>query len=267
MTHRITHATLWTFCRRRLALAALLCSATSLQAAPWDIVGIKLGMTEQEALAAIKAHSPQAQVTTNSLKFTYHDGAKQQETESFKSGLVVRVPKTGQDGETIQVEFSAPPLEQRVISLRRTLSSYADPPALERMISTVTQKYGKPTTESKYGIGHVTTQFGWAEANRKPCGKVDKGLLLPPVSQAPNLRWYELQQRNKLAPADPTQCSPVLQAKLTTAPGGSSVVTMEFQMTDPGHGVAAMQATAKWLADLEAQARKARLNSGDAPKL
>ena len=44
-------------------------------------------MTEQEALAAIKAHSPQAQVTTNSLKFTYHDGAKQQETESFKSGL------------------------------------------------------------------------------------------------------------------------------------------------------------------------------------
>nr|WP_298728522.1 hypothetical protein [uncultured Steroidobacter sp.] len=257
------------FRRRGLALTALLCSATAVQAAPaWDIVGLKLGMTEQQALAAIKAHSANAQVTSNSLKFTYHDGARQQETPSFTSGLIVRIPQAGQDTETIQVEFSAPPTDQRVISLRRTLSNYANPLALERMIDTVTQKYGKPSTESKYGIGQITTQLAWAEANRKPCGKVDKGLLLPPVSQTPDsLKWYELQQKNKLAPANGADCSAVLQAKLTTKAGGSSVVTMEFQMADPGHGVPAMQATAKWLADLEAEARKVRLNSGNAPKL
>ncbi|MBL8264909.1 hypothetical protein [Steroidobacter sp.] len=257
------------FSRRSVALAALLCSTPAAQAAPgWDIVGLKLGMTEQQALAAIKAHSPNAQVTTNSLKFTFHDGAKQQETPSFTSGLIVRVPQTGQDGETIQVEFSAPPTGQRVISLRRTLSSYANPPALERMIDSVAQKYGKPNTQSKYGIGQITTQLGWAEANRKPCGKLDKGLLLPPVSQTPDsLRWYDLQQKNGLAPANASECSGVLQVKLTTKAGGSSVVTMEFQMTDPGYGVPAMQATKQWLADLEAEARKVRLDSGKAPKL
>lgn len=255
--------------RRGLALAALLCSATAVEAAPaWDIVGLKLGMTEQQALAAIKAHSANAQVTSNSLKFTYHDGARQQETPSFTSGLIVRIPQAGQDTETIQVEFSAPPTDQRVISLRRTLSNYANPLALERMIDTVAQKYGKPSTESKYGIGQLTTQLAWAEANRKPCGKVDKGLLLPPVSQTPDsLRWYELQRKNKLAPDNAADCSAVLQAKLTTKAGGSSVVTMEFQMTDPGYGVPAMQATAKWLAELEAEARNARLKSGSAPKL
>lgn len=254
---------------RSFSLAALLFSATALQAAPtWDIVGLRLGMTEQEARAALKAHAADAQVTTNSLKFSYSDGAKQQETSAFTSGLIARLPPKGQDTETIQVEFSAPPLEQRVISLRRTLTNYANPPALERMIDTVTQKYGKPTTEQKYGIGILTTQLAWAQADRKPCGKVDKGLLLPTVGQTPDgLRWYELQQKNKLAPPDASQCSAVLQAILKTAAGGSSVVSMEFQMADPGHAVPAMQATAKWLADLEADARKARLKSGDTPKL
>ncbi|MCL4780967.1 MAG: hypothetical protein KJ049_12310 [Gammaproteobacteria bacterium] len=269
MTDRGIHATLPDTLFRRLSLAALLLCAGSVQAAPaWDIVGLKLGMTEQETLAAIKAHAPQAKVTMNTLKFTYSDGAKRQETPSFTSGLVARLPNQGQDTEALQVEFSAPPLEQRVISVRRTLSSYANPPALERMVATVTQKYGKPATEQKYGIGMITTELAWAEAGRKTCGKLDKGLLMPPVSQTPeSLRWYELQQKNSLAPADVSQCSAVLRAMLKTASGGSSVVTMEFQMTDPGHGVPAMQATAKWLAGLEAEARKSRLNSGDTPKL
>lgn len=270
MTSRTIQATVSnTLLRRILPLAALFFSVSSLQAAPaWDIVGLKLGMSEQQALATIKAHAPNAQVTTNSLKFTYSDGAKRQETASFTSGLVVRVPNEGQDSETLQVEFSAPPLEQRVIRLRRTLTSYANPPALERMIDSLTQKYGKPGTEQKYGIGQTNTDLAWAEAERKPCGKVDKGFLLPPVSQSPDsLKWYELQQKNGLAPTELSQCSAVLQAKLTTKAGGSSVVTMEFLMADPAHGVPAMQATAKWLAELEAEARKVRLDSGDAPKL
>lgn len=254
---------------RTIALTVLICSATTLQAAPdWDVVGLKLGMSEQQAVAAVKAHAPTAKITMNSLKFSYNDGAKRQDTAGFTSGLVARIPLSDQDQETLQLEFSAPPLEQRLISLRRTLTSYANPPALERMMDTLTQKYGKPATVQTYGIGMISTDLAWAQADRKPCGRVDKGLLLPPVSQTPDaLRWYADQQKKRLAPTDPSQCSAVLQAKLKTKSGGSSVVSMEFLMADPGYGVPAMQATSKWLADQEANARKARLNSGDTPKL
>ncbi len=270
MTNRTIHTSLFNSAfHRALALAAPVCLTTTLQAAPnWDVVGVQLGMSEQQAVAAIKAHAPTAQVTMNSLKFSYNDGAKRQDTAAFTSGLIARISLTDQDQETLELEFSAPPLEQRLISLRRTLTSYANPPALERMMDTLEQKYGKPATVQTYGIGMISTDLAWVQADRKPCGKVDKGLLLPPVSQTPDaLRWYAVQQKNQLAPADPSQCSAVLQAKLKTKSGGSSVVSMEFMMTDPGYGVPAMQATSKWLADQEANARKARLNSGDTPKL
>ena len=80
------------------------------------------------------------------------------------------------------------------------------------------------------------------------------------------VQWLRRAHDAPLQLDDPG-CSAVLQISLTVRAGGSSVVTMEFEMNDPGHAVPAAQATSAWLAGLEEAARKARLASGATPKL
>lgn len=254
--------------RNVVAILALLFSVP-LQATPgWDIVGLRLGMTEAEILSALKAHAPDAQITTKSLKFTYNDGAQQKETEPFTARLDAVVRKQAMNTEVFNIELSAPPLEQRAIKITRNVTNYNEPPALDRVLESITQKYGKPATTWKYGQAVVTTELAWTEAGRPVCGKSSKSTQLPQAVQAPDgLRWYETQRKANTAPADGAQCSPVLRAQLATKAGGSSVSTLKFEMVDPGLAVPAMTATATWLDELEGTARKARLEGGVVPEL
>ncbi len=260
--------------RASAAILLTACLAGAAAAAPtWDAVGLKLGMTEQEARAALKAHAPQGRLADKLLKFTFSDGAKQQETPAFLSTLESRIPGPAGslDNEGIELTFSPPPSPQRVVRVRRAVTSYGDPPALPRVIDSFVQKYGKPANQATYGVGTKTTVLDWVEPGRPVCGHkgdASKGLLMTPVAQAPDaLRIYQRWQQQKLAPADLSTCSARLRATLTTQPGGSSVATIVVEMSDASHAVPALEATAKWLADLEAEARRARLNSGAAPKL
>lgn len=94
-------------------------------------------------------------------------------------------------------------------------------------------------------------------------------MQVPPVDNAPGgLGSYTAWQRRKLAPADASNCSAALVVNLVTrAPREPLVTEMKLTMTDPGYAVPAMQSTAKQIADLQGQARKARQNSGTVPKL
>ncbi len=254
-----------------IVLALSLFTQSALAAPDWDIVGIKLGMSEQQARAAIKAHSAQVQLDEREMKFTFNDGAKQQETTSFLATISARIPGLAgtSDSERIQLEFSAPPQEQRVIRVRRELSSYANPPPLERMQDSLTQKYGKPLDSRTHGIGIKSNVVSWAEAGKTICGqRAGQGIGFIGVGQSPNdlKKFYQYQQQ-KLAPADLSQCSALLQAKMDYKEGGSSVNTLVVEMYDYGYILPALEATAKWIADQEAEARQARLNSGATPKL
>lgn len=257
----------------RLAALLLACTAGAAfaQAPPaWDIVGLRLGMSVDEARAALAAHAPRAQVTERTLHFTFSDGIRQQASPDFLATIEARVPSGPGDSEIIQVELSPPPLAQRVIRVRRALTTYADPPPLQRMQAQVDGKYGRPAAQRRYGIGSISHVSSWTEAGRPVCGHQggDKPIVLPPVSQSPDsLRWYRNQQERRLAPPDAAGCSAVLQVNLTTRAGGESVVTMEFEMNAPLVAVPAMTATSSWVASLEQAARKARLASGTTPKL
>ncbi|MDO9600239.1 MAG: hypothetical protein Q7J47_21170 [Azoarcus sp.] len=257
----------------RTTAAAVLfaCAGPGLAAPDWDIVGIRLGMTEQEARAALAAHSAQAQISGRTLKFMFNDGAKQQETPDFLATIQAQIPgpPNTSDTESIKLELSAPPLEQRVIGVRRVVTSYQNPPPLERVVEALTQKYGKPVDYRTLGMGVKSTFAGWTEAGKTACGlQPGKGISLPGASQSPNdlKKFYQWQQQ-KLAPADLSKCSALLLAKMDYREGGSSVNTLVVEMNDYGYLLQALEATAKWLSETEAEARKARLNSGAAPKL
>lgn len=257
---------------RAVAAAALTLLSMSAIAAPdWDIVGIKLGMTEQQARAAIKAHSAQAQIAEKTLKFTFNDGARQQETSGFLATITAQIPggAGSSDSESIELELSPPPREQRVIKVRRALSSYGDPPPLQRMQDSLAQKYGRPLDTRTFGIGIKNHFMSWAEPGKTICGQqAGQAIGLIGVAQSPrDLNKFYQYQKQKLAPADLSQCSSVLQVQMDYREGGSSVTVLVAQMVDYGYIVPALEATAKWIADQEAQARKARLGSGATPKL
>lgn len=244
------------------------CAVSALAAPDWDIVGIKLGMTEQQARVAIKAHSEQATIDEKMLKFTFNDGAKQQETPSFLATINAQIPGPANtsDTESIKLEFSAPPQEQRVIGVRRALSTYQNPPLLDRMHDSLTQKYGMPVNDATFGIGLKSRNLSWAEAGKALCG--GEKHFLPGASQSPNdlKKFYQYQQQ-QLAPADLAQCGAQMRASMEYREGGSSVNTLVIEMNDYGYLLPALEATAKWLSELEAEARKARLDSGAVPRL
>lgn len=258
-------------CSVSIAALALLAGATPSLAAPdWDIVGIRLGMSPEQARAAMAAHAPKAQITDYTRQFVYSDGVKEQQLPSFLGSINASQGPTNKS-ETLEVMFSAPPMEQRVIRVIRTLVMYDDPLPMERAMAAVAQKYGKPpkVLEANLGSGNFSR---WVEPGKTVCGDTASTSMdarqAPPVDNSPSgFSQYGIWQRRKLAPADASNCSAALVVNLVTRPGDSFVREMKFVMTDPGYAVPAMRATAKQIADLEAQARKARQNSGAAPKL
>ena len=260
-------------CSLFLVASALLGGAAPSRAAPdWDVVGIRLGMTPAQARAALLAHAPKGELTEFTRQFSYNDGVKDQQLPGFLASLTVRQAPTSGSSETLEVMFSAPPMEQRAIRVIRTLTMPNDPLALERAAASVTQKYGKASAvmEAHTGMGSI---LRWVEAGRTVCGDTaatsNDARQVPPVdNSASGLSHYKAWHQRKLAPADPSNCSAALVVNLVTvAPRNPLVKEMKFVMTDPGYAVPAMQATAKQIAELQAEARKTRQSSGTAPKL
>lgn len=252
------------------ALVLLAGAALALAAPDWDIVGIRLGMSPAQARAAMAAHAPKAQTTDYTRQFVYSDGVQQKPLPGFLSVINASQGPTNKS-ETLEVMFSAPPMEQRVIRVIRTLAMYDDPLPMARAMASVTQKYGKPATvlEANMGSGNFSR---WLEPGKTACGDTAPTSMdarqAPPVDNTPNgFSQYGAWQQRKQAPADASNCSAALVVNLVTRPGNAFVREMKFTMTDPGYAIPAMRATAKQIADLEAQARKARQNSGTAPKL
>jgi len=252
-----------------VVMLALSLFARSVLAAPdWDIVGIKLGMTETEVRAALRAHSAQARLDEREMKFTFSDGARQQETDAFLLSISTRIPSptSSTDGENIELEFSPPPLEQRLIRVRRTMTLYKEPPPLDRVLDSLTQKYGEPRSSQTSGIGEKAVISTWAEPGKALCGGEKRFFI--GVGQSPDrLKLFRQLQQENLAPADLSQCGAQMQSSVRYREGGSSVHAMEVEMRNYDYALPALEAAAKWLDAQEAEARKARLDSGTAPKL
>lgn len=254
---------MYTTVSRTLACAALLMPAAPLFAAPenFDIVGLRLGMTEQQARDALKAHNPQLQITAKNLTYTYSDGVRQHQTPPALSEISATEP----GGESITLQFSLPPQPARVVGVRRG-APLPNPPTQDQLAKSVVQKYGAPATHMPFTGGASFTRMIWAEPGRPQCWRSNPQ---QPAGFAPAspvleiLRQFADRQKRGLAPADLSQCGASAQFTAYSDP----VRNFSLEMTDTGPWVASLQATQRWLAQLEAEARKARVSAGATPKL
>lgn len=249
--------------RATLVCAALLVPTAAALAAPdhFDIVGLKLGMTEQQVREALRAHNPQLQITAKNLSYTYSDGVQQLQTPPALSELVA----SQLHGEAITLQFSLPPQPARLVGVRR-IAPLQNPPTHDQLVKSVLQKYGAPATHIPFKGGNSFTRMVWAEPGRPQCWRTSPQQAAGFVAASPVLdvlKQFADRQKRGLAPTDLSQCGASAQFAAQSDP----VRTLSMEMTDTGPWVSSLQATQRWLAQLEADARKARVGTGTTPRL
>lgn len=245
------------------AFLAVLSSTVLAQQPSFDIVGLRLGMTESEVVAAIKAHDPKLKVITVQSAYSYSDGMQQLQTPPFLSRIEARTG-TGPSGKpALAIYFTPPPQAGKAWAIERNEKTTGEPPTVQQYASALQQKYGAPSAVSAQSaalawdfpagrvncIPRVPDRPGFPAF--RPSGSDDLGFLL------------RLWQQRKLAPADLSTCASRLHYVL-----GSSIVT-EFSavMIDVATYAAANAAAMREVDTLEQNARKLRDSKGRVPKL
>lgn len=258
----------------RIALLLLAACSISLagnaraQQPSFDIVGLKLGMTESEALNVIKAYDGTLQISSVKSAFGYSDGVQQFQTEPFLSRIEARSKKMkpGSTRPDLAVYFTPPPKGGRVWAIEREEAIDTNQPTAEQFAAALAQKYGSPTATSP-GSTSMAWDFPAGRPNCilrppdrpgfpafRPSGREDLGFLL------------NLWQQRKLIPADASTCASRLHYVLSSMNG--TVISRHYALLiDVAAFAASNEAANREVQAQEDRVRKLRENKGQAPKL
>lgn len=254
------------FASPRASLLALLLGATlaPVLAAPgsFDIVGLRLGMTEQQARDALKAHDPQLRLNTKTVSYTYSDGVKQHQTAPALAEIVAA---SMQGTENITLLFSQPPQPARLVGVRR-VASLPNPPTHDQMVQATLQKYGPPAVNRPRERLKPETRLIWIEPGKPQCWRTSAkqvAVFTPASPVLDVLQQFAQRQKMGFAPADLSQCGAIAQFVTATDPVRSFTV----EMTDTGPWLDTLKATNAWVSGLEAEAKRTRVGAGATPKL
>jgi hypothetical protein len=231
----------------------------------FDIVGLRLGMTVDEAKAALKAYDPAIAINEHRQYYTYSDGVthglRSQDFVFYIDGSRKIVEGNQWGDEGIALYFSPTPDDQRVTYITRSQSNTPNPPTGQQYRDALIKKYGTPTDDSS---GLLKWVF--------PAGKVDcttgAGTYHPSRG---NFLKYIFNggvpgKFQKSGVTDLSQCASYLEYGVglgATAPASNVTAAMiDVEATVRGEIRAR-----EWVAGLTEQARKAREAKGTAPKL
>jgi hypothetical protein len=260
-----------------LASAAVALSALAsppAQGAPeekLDIAGVRIGMTEAEARAALVAFDPGLDISPVMAVFNYSDGVNQLNSPEFLDRLEGRLPGLGL---VFKVYFSGPVGEVRVIGLRRAGLVMNNPPTAAQFIDSLLAKYGQPTGLSRGD----KSQPVWEAAGKPSCIRVrdyknDIVINLSPgmgeglADTAAAEQFFAGRSGNNtgrgLIPADFTQCGAYLSYFFT----GDPVRNFNAEVFDLGAMVSTERSRTAWVDQLEAEAVSKRKGQGATPRL
>lgn len=233
-----------------------------------DIVGLKLGMTQSEALAALKAHDAALVFAEEESFFNYTDGVSYFQTEPFLSKIVASDPGSAQAIGSILLYFTPPPNGGKLWAIDRKEEIKDSQPTLEQYTEALVKKYGPPLATSREGYA-LTWDF--------PKGSTTC-LLRPPNDPAfPQFRprnnnsgdlmsALRAGQQGKRVPDDLSVCGSQLYYLLGTT-NGQVINNFHAILIDVAGYATAEEAAGDHVAKLEESAVQARTGKGQAPKL
>jgi hypothetical protein len=262
--------------RAAAAVALSFCALPGLAAPDWDIVGIRLGMTEAEVMQALEAFEPNAQITVSNAVFSYYDGVAYFETPDFLNSIRARVGNPGL-GLGIKVWFSGPIGEARVVAVtRRHFDGSASAPTLTQFEQSLQAKYGPPAAPYENPGSPV-----WEEQGKPSCIRIAaEGNQTRPYLGSPFVSTAQtsndpdnienaierMRERGAqgLLPADLSTCGAFVFYQYHP---GDPVVSFTAGMFDVGAMIATERSRFSWVEQLEAEAVLKRQSQSQAPRL
>lgn len=240
-------------------------------AARLDIAGVRIGMTEAEAVKAVQAFDASARPKRSLATFPYYDGVNSLQSPEFLDHIGFAMAGSG-----IGIWFAGPPSEPRVIAVTRR-GSAPQPPGSEQMMASLVERYG-PYAARTPPVAGGRAVVHWSEEGKPQCS-VDKdrkgqripwnnamGTLLQPGA-VKVLEQYARQRVPHLVAAlgptpDVARCGIVLRYEWNSEP----VQSFEAWLVDQGGMIAASRRSAEWVEQLKAEAVRKLKGQGTAPK-
>ena len=234
---------------------ALLLAATGLAQAEFDVAGLKLGMTEAQAKAAMKAYNPAFRISPVYGYFSYFDGKTHgAQTPQFLDRI--EALDSGNQVE-LAVQFSGPPSTPKVIGIKRQSFNHTNPPSPQQFKEALHAKYGAPNVADK---GTLV----WDQAGKPQCNRADPKRV---GHNAYNYGGTEKQLgflTRKGLPANLEQCGSFMVYQFQDY---QAVTGFNVYVTDVGAYVQSERDADKWVQSLEQQAQQKTTASGKTPRL
>lgn len=253
-----------------LAVAAVGASLPATAAPEWDLLGVKLGMTEAEVRAAFQAYDPKAKVSAIHASIPYSDGLNNHRTPPFLDELTIEVVRVARF-QPLRVWFSGPGDEPRVIAIARQEANTPNPPTQAQLLQALSTKYGEPTDQLGSNSNPV-----WKEPGKPSCvqasyspDRLHLGGFPQIVTGQMNL-WRVVntfvggaERELHNPPADLSQCGAVLYYTL----GSDPVRSFNAGLFDLGALAATAKSRQELVEKLTAEARAKREGQGAVPQL
>ncbi|MCW5623386.1 MAG: hypothetical protein KIT73_01540 [Burkholderiales bacterium] len=256
--------------RRSLLVAAAVLSlgtgAARAQQPSFDIVGLKLGMTESEVIAALKAHDATLKIQSIQSAYGYTDGVSSFQTEPFLSRVEGHAAKPTSQKADFIILFTPPPQGGRVWAIERQQPIATNQPTQEQYAAALKEKYGPPTATSPGGA-HFAWDFPAGKPNCIPRPPDRPGFPAYRPGAGDDLNFLlNLWQKKKLAPADLSTCASRLHYVLSST-NGQVISSFTASLIDVAAYATSNAAANRQVQALEEKVRKEREGKGQAPKL
>lgn len=113
-----------------------------------DIIGLKLGMTQDQVIAALKKHNKDVDITFNEFKVTPSARKQNAEIPDHLQAIDARIGDIRTSpNETIIIRFSGPPANNTVNEIVRSVI-FAEDILTDTVVNALKEKYGAPTQKS-----------------------------------------------------------------------------------------------------------------------
>lgn len=205
----------------------------------FDIVGVQIGMTKDEAVQALKEFDPRIKFQYETVKIVAPDSNKQLHDMGSYQNAIQAWLRHGIEGfnlmeeptEKIVIYFSPPPAEQRVEFVGREMSyPTGKGPDFNLTMQSIANKYGTPTSKRDNNPGLVV-QF-WQERGPSLDGKqfiryTNKSGILAPLNYKGGQYHSVGGQRPPVSEDSTGQSLGIMVNK-----GGQLVQMMRFMLAD-----------------------------------
>ncbi|TNE34142.1 MAG: hypothetical protein EP348_11590 [Alphaproteobacteria bacterium] len=155
------------FIRNALLASLFLAPAITVHASEIDIVGLKLGMSVEEAEKLIQTYNPELKLGRTQYYMNYTDGVKKLRTDDYVR-MVTTAPHRV---DSFLVTFAAPPDKPEVLAFQR-IQRIRDAPVKRAVyLDALTDKYGAPSlqvTDPRSNFMFIQWYLGEGKVNCQP---------------------------------------------------------------------------------------------------